>query len=245
MHYSWAMDLDPKGANSQIKDVLDPTLNRATQEEAMAAVAADLGVANTTAASTADTTAGGGAAGASGEISIDNAMDTANSSSSSSSSSNDSDLMLGRVPPGAEGVEGSPNLSDNDDDDDADEHMQTGNGRNDPFVSFPPSSQRDESFSDTSHDVSSFNPPADGASTSQEESLLESSSAAACPPSASTAAAARTRRGRSSSSFEVESTAAALLALRGQGHVEDEDMAQDLEVTPPINIAGHSSDESL
>lgn len=28
------MDLDPKGANSQIKDALDPTLNRAGQEEA-------------------------------------------------------------------------------------------------------------------------------------------------------------------------------------------------------------------
>ena len=39
MHYSWAMDLDPKGANSQIKDVLDPTLNRATQEDAAAAAA--------------------------------------------------------------------------------------------------------------------------------------------------------------------------------------------------------------
>ena len=34
MHFSWAMDLDPKGANSQIKDALDPTLNRAGQEEA-------------------------------------------------------------------------------------------------------------------------------------------------------------------------------------------------------------------
>jgi hypothetical protein len=33
MHFSWAMDLDPKGANSQIKDALDPTLNRAAQEE--------------------------------------------------------------------------------------------------------------------------------------------------------------------------------------------------------------------
>ena len=32
MHFSWAMDLDPKGANSQIKDALDPTLNRAGQE---------------------------------------------------------------------------------------------------------------------------------------------------------------------------------------------------------------------
>ena len=33
MHISWAMDLDPKGANSQIKDALDPTLNRAGQED--------------------------------------------------------------------------------------------------------------------------------------------------------------------------------------------------------------------
>ena len=34
MHFSWAMDLDPKGANSQIKDALDPTINnRAVQEE--------------------------------------------------------------------------------------------------------------------------------------------------------------------------------------------------------------------
>ncbi|XP_040564895.1 cell division cycle protein 27 homolog isoform X1 [Lepeophtheirus salmonis] len=33
MHFSWAMDLDPKGANSQIKDALDPTLNRVAQEE--------------------------------------------------------------------------------------------------------------------------------------------------------------------------------------------------------------------
>ena len=32
MHFSWAMDLDPKGANSQIKDALDPTLNRTQQE---------------------------------------------------------------------------------------------------------------------------------------------------------------------------------------------------------------------
>ncbi len=36
MHFSWAMDLDPKGANSQIKDALDPTLNRAQQEDAAA-----------------------------------------------------------------------------------------------------------------------------------------------------------------------------------------------------------------
>ena len=35
MHFSWAMDLDPKGANSQIKDALDPTINSraAGQEE--------------------------------------------------------------------------------------------------------------------------------------------------------------------------------------------------------------------
>merc|ERR1711944_54377 len=33
MHISWAMDLDPKGANSQIKDALDPTLSRAGQED--------------------------------------------------------------------------------------------------------------------------------------------------------------------------------------------------------------------
>ena len=33
MHFSWAMDLDPKGANSQIKDALDPTLNRANQDD--------------------------------------------------------------------------------------------------------------------------------------------------------------------------------------------------------------------
>jgi len=32
MHFSWAMDLDPKGANSQIKDALDPALNRTGQE---------------------------------------------------------------------------------------------------------------------------------------------------------------------------------------------------------------------
>jgi len=39
MHFSWAMDLDPKGANSQIKDALDPTLNRAGQEDASSSVA--------------------------------------------------------------------------------------------------------------------------------------------------------------------------------------------------------------
>ena len=33
MHFSWAMDLDPKGANSTIKDALDPSLNRAAQED--------------------------------------------------------------------------------------------------------------------------------------------------------------------------------------------------------------------
>ncbi|XP_023328144.1 cell division cycle protein 27 homolog isoform X5 [Eurytemora carolleeae] len=32
MHFSWAMDLDPKGANSQIKDALDPAHNRVGQE---------------------------------------------------------------------------------------------------------------------------------------------------------------------------------------------------------------------
>ena len=32
MHFSWAMDLDPKGANTQIKDALDPALNRVNQE---------------------------------------------------------------------------------------------------------------------------------------------------------------------------------------------------------------------
>jgi len=32
MHFSWAMDLDPKGANSQIKDALDPALSRAGQD---------------------------------------------------------------------------------------------------------------------------------------------------------------------------------------------------------------------
>ncbi|TRY61025.1 hypothetical protein TCAL_09134 [Tigriopus californicus] len=33
MHFSWAMDLDPKGANAQIKDALDPNLNRANPDE--------------------------------------------------------------------------------------------------------------------------------------------------------------------------------------------------------------------
>merc|ERR1719351_637931 len=32
MNYSWSMDLDPKGANSQIKDALDPALNRQAHE---------------------------------------------------------------------------------------------------------------------------------------------------------------------------------------------------------------------
>ena len=32
MNFAWAMDLDPKGANSQIKDALDPALNRQVQE---------------------------------------------------------------------------------------------------------------------------------------------------------------------------------------------------------------------
>ena len=36
MNFSWAMDLDPKGANSQIKDALDPTLNRAVQDDGVA-----------------------------------------------------------------------------------------------------------------------------------------------------------------------------------------------------------------
>lgn len=35
MHFSWAMDLDPKGANSQIKDALDPALNRAAHEDSI------------------------------------------------------------------------------------------------------------------------------------------------------------------------------------------------------------------
>ncbi len=33
MHFSWAMDLDPKGANSQIKDALDRSMNRVAQED--------------------------------------------------------------------------------------------------------------------------------------------------------------------------------------------------------------------
>ena len=39
MHFSWAMDLDPKGANSQIKDALDRSMNKAAQENADAALA--------------------------------------------------------------------------------------------------------------------------------------------------------------------------------------------------------------
>ena len=39
MHFSWAMDLDPKGANSQIKDALDRSMNKAAQETAEIAVA--------------------------------------------------------------------------------------------------------------------------------------------------------------------------------------------------------------
>ena len=32
MNYSWSVDLDPKGANGQIKDALDPALNRQAHE---------------------------------------------------------------------------------------------------------------------------------------------------------------------------------------------------------------------
>ena len=39
------MDLDPKGANSQIKDALDPTLNRAGHEDASSSVAPSAGMA--------------------------------------------------------------------------------------------------------------------------------------------------------------------------------------------------------
>ena len=39
MHFSWAMDLDPKGANSQIKDALDRSMNKAAQETAEIAAA--------------------------------------------------------------------------------------------------------------------------------------------------------------------------------------------------------------
>ena len=41
MHFSWAMDLDPKGANSQIKDALDRSMNKAAQENADALAALD------------------------------------------------------------------------------------------------------------------------------------------------------------------------------------------------------------
>ncbi|XP_046396113.1 cell division cycle protein 27 homolog isoform X2 [Ischnura elegans] len=34
MHFSWAMDLDPKGANSQIKEAIDPAVSRSQAEEA-------------------------------------------------------------------------------------------------------------------------------------------------------------------------------------------------------------------
>jgi hypothetical protein len=33
MHFSWAMDIDPKVANSQIKDALDPAVNRCRLNE--------------------------------------------------------------------------------------------------------------------------------------------------------------------------------------------------------------------
>merc|ERR1712083_1260715 len=41
MHFSWAMDLDPKGANSQIKDALDRSMNKAAQENTDALAAVD------------------------------------------------------------------------------------------------------------------------------------------------------------------------------------------------------------
>ncbi len=41
MHFSWAMDLDPKVANSQIKDALDPTLNRMSQDDPNAPASMD------------------------------------------------------------------------------------------------------------------------------------------------------------------------------------------------------------
>ena len=28
MSFSWAMDLDPKGANNQLKEAIDPAINR-------------------------------------------------------------------------------------------------------------------------------------------------------------------------------------------------------------------------
>lgn len=33
MHFSWATDLDPKGANSQIKESIDPPVYRNLHEE--------------------------------------------------------------------------------------------------------------------------------------------------------------------------------------------------------------------
>lgn len=33
MHFSWATDLDPKGANSQIKDAIDPSVSRSHTED--------------------------------------------------------------------------------------------------------------------------------------------------------------------------------------------------------------------
>ena len=41
MHFSWAMDLDPKVANSQIKDALDPSLNRVSQEDPAGSISID------------------------------------------------------------------------------------------------------------------------------------------------------------------------------------------------------------
>ena len=46
MHFSWAMDLDPKGANSQIKDALDRSMNKAAQETADIAAATAAAVGN-------------------------------------------------------------------------------------------------------------------------------------------------------------------------------------------------------
>lgn len=33
MHFSWATDLDPKGANSQIKEAIDPAISRTHTED--------------------------------------------------------------------------------------------------------------------------------------------------------------------------------------------------------------------
>lgn len=33
MHFSWAMDLDPKGTHTQIKESIDPSLSRGTGED--------------------------------------------------------------------------------------------------------------------------------------------------------------------------------------------------------------------